>query len=70
MSTESSILNDTDLIMFTKPTDMEFELDIKLLATEFYEGTVCIKKFFLSFFCVCVLDVLVNFLIILLLLVL
>lgn len=54
MSTESSILNDTDLIMFTKPTDMEFELDIKLLATEFYEGTVCIKKFFFSFFvCAC-----------------
>lgn len=31
--------------MFTKqPTmDMDIEFDIKLLATEYYEGTVCIR---------------------------
>lgn len=46
--------------MFTKqPTmDMDIEFDIKLLATEYYEGTVCIRTmkilsilFFFFFFC-------------------
>lgn len=42
MWTESSIFNDTNATMLTKSADVE--LDIKLLATEYFEGTVCIPK--------------------------